>query len=425
MICIDDFALKKRQNYGTVMVDIETHKIIDMIDSREEEKVTEWLKTYPNLEVISRDGGIMYKSASDKAHPKAKQISDRFHILKNLTEYAKDALKRILKKQIDITEEQSSEECSKIKKKYEYKTKWDIILKVKELKKQKYRIIDIAQYLGISEKTVIEYNKISLKEKKKYEKVPIKELKSQVSINNKWKLIQEVQEEYKKCHKYSVIGRKFNIDARTVKKYLQIKEKPINGNRNREYVGKLSLYKNKIIKLNNEGLTWKMIKEEIQKEGYKGSDSLLRMYLAKIKKNNIKEKQINQVVDRDTMITLLYKEIEEVTKITKEIFEKVINKFSEAKKIYEIVKEFKEIMFSKKYKKIEKWIKKAKNYKIPEIDSFINGIERDFEAVKNAIKYNYNNGLAEGSVNKIKLIKRIMYGRCSFELLRKKVLLQY
>ena len=238
MICIDDFALKKRQNYGTVMVDIETHKIIDMIDSREEEKVTEWLKTYPNLEVISRDGGIMYKSASDKAHPKAKQISDRFHILKNLTEYAKDALKRILKKQIDITEEQSSEECSKIKKKYEYKTKWDIILKVKELKKQKYRIIDIAQYLGISEKTVIEYNKISLKEKKKYEKVPIKELKSQVSKNNKWKLIQEVQEEYKKCHKYSVIGRKFNIDARTVKKYLQIKEKPINGNRNREYVGK-------------------------------------------------------------------------------------------------------------------------------------------------------------------------------------------
>ncbi len=168
-----------------------------------------------------------------------------------------------------------------------------------------------------------------------------------------------------------------------------------------------------------------MIKEEIQKEGYKGSDSLLRTYLAKIRKNNIKEKQIKKVVDRETMITLLYKEIDEVTKITKEIFEKVINKFSEAKKIYEIVKKFKEIIFSKKYKKIEKWKKKAKKYKIPEIDSFINGIERDFEAVKNAIKYNYNNGLAEGSVNKIKLIKRIMYGRCSFELLRKKVLLQY
>ncbi len=79
------------------MVDMETHRIIDLLESRQEDDVSEWLKTYPNLEIISRDGGIMYKSASDKSHPKAKQVSDRFHILKNLTEYAKTALKRLLK----------------------------------------------------------------------------------------------------------------------------------------------------------------------------------------------------------------------------------------------------------------------------------------------------------------------------------------
>ena len=99
--------------------------------------------------------------------------------------------------------------------------------------------------------------------------------------------------------------------------------------------------------------------------------------------------------------------------------------FPEAGKIYDIVKEFKEIMFGKKYEKLEKWIKETKKHKIPEINSFLNGIERDFEAVKNGIKYDYNNGLAEGSVNKIKVIKRIMYGRCSFDLLKQKVLLQY
>ena len=59
------------------MIDIETHKIIDLLESRNEEEVTEWLKTYPNIEIISRDGGIMYKSSSDKAHPKAKQIRTR------------------------------------------------------------------------------------------------------------------------------------------------------------------------------------------------------------------------------------------------------------------------------------------------------------------------------------------------------------
>lgn len=403
------------------MIDIETHQIIDMIDSREEDDVTKWLESYSNLEVISRDGGIMYKSASDKSHPKAKQISDRFHVLKNLTEYAKDALKRLLKKQINITEENATEVISKVEKKYEYKTKWDIILKVKELRKQKYRVIDIAQYLGISEKTVIEYNKISLDEKAKYEKISMQELKSQVSENNKWKLIQEVQKEYQKYHKYSAVGRKFNIDDRTVKKYLQIKEPPVNGNKNREYTSKLNLYKNKIIKMNNEGFTWKVIKESIQRDGYKGTDSLLRAYLSKIKKEKIKSKEINQIVERSTMITLLYK----VTKITKEIYEKVITMFPKAGKIYEIVKEFKEIMFSKKPEKLEKWIQETKKQKIPEIDSFLNGIERDIKAVKNGIKYDYNNGLAEGSVNKIKVIKRIMYGRCSFDLLKQKVLLQY
>ena len=52
----------------------------------------------------------------------------------------------------------------------------------------------------------------------------------------------------------------------------------------------------------------------------------------------------------------------------------------------------------------------------------LNGIKKDITAVKNGIIYSYNNGLAEGSVNKIKVIKRIMYGRNSFELLKAKVL---
>lgn len=385
-MCIDDFALKKRHNYGTVMIDIETHKIIDMIKSRQEDDVTEWLKTYPNLEIISRDGGIMYKSSSDKAHPKAKQVSDRFHILKNLTEYGTNALKRILKNQIKISEENAKVETSKTKKKYEYKTKWDLILKVKELRKQKYRIIDISQSLGIGEKTVIEYNKIPMEDKEKYNKIPTEELKSQVIQENKWELIQQVQEEYKKVQKYSVVARKYNLDDRTVKKYLQIKESPINGNKNREYASKLDLYKNKIIEMNNKGYSWKLIKDEIKKEGYIGSDSLLRRYLSKIKKERTEVTQIEHVVERTTMITLLYKEIEYVKAINKELFDEVIKMFPEAGKIYEIIKEFKEIIFSKKENELDNWINKTRALKIPEINSFINRNRKRFRCCKKRYK---------------------------------------
>ena len=66
---------------------------------------------------------------------------------------------------------------------------------------------------------------------------------------------------------------------------------------------------------------------------------------------------------------------------------------------------------------------KTSSLEISEIDAYINGLNCDVKAVKNAIHYKYNNDLAEGSVNKIKLTKRIMYGRNSFQLLKAKLLL--
>lgn len=206
---------------------------------------------------------------------------------------------------------------------------------------------------------------------------------------------------------------------------MSIKEPPINGNKNREYHSKLDLYKNKIIEMNDDGFSWKKIYDEIKRKGYKGSESLLRTYLSKIKKKNIEAKNIEHIVERTTMISLLYREIENVKEITKELFDKVISMFPKTGIIYETVRSFKEIMFSKKENKLDSWIIETKKLNIQEFNSFINGIERDIDAVKNGIKYDYNNGLAEGSVNKIKVIKRIMYGRCSFALLKQKVLLQY
>ena len=85
-------------------------------------------------------------------------------------------------------------------------------------------------------------------------------------------------------------------------------------------------------------------------------------------------------------------------------------------------KEFKNILFSKKTDKLEIWLKKAKQLDVIELNSFINLIESDIEAVKNAIIYNFSNGLTEGFNNKTKVVKRQMYGRCSFDLLRLKIL---
>ena len=66
--------------------------------------------------------------------------------------------------------------------------------------------------------------------------------------------------------------------------------------------------------------------------------------------------------------------------------------------------------------------KRCKKINVKQLNSFITLIESDIDAVKNAIKYDYSNGLTEWFNNKTKVIKRVMYGRCSFDLLRLKVL---
>ena len=116
---------------------------------------------------------------------------------------------------------------------------------------------------------------------------------------------------------------------------------------------------------------------------------------------------------------MLYMKPEKIDGISIYDINSVFQLYPVLPKLYELVDSFKKLLFEKKVKNLSKWIKKAEKLDIDEIKSFLNGISMDIDGVKNAIKYKYSNGLAEG---KIKVIKRIMYGRSSFAYLRRKIL---
>jgi transposase len=94
----------------------------------------------------------------------------------------------------------------------------------------------------------------------------------------------------------------------------------------------------------------------------------------------------------------------------------------EIKKVLDLVSSFKSLLHGGDEISLEEWISEAELIDIQEINSFIKLIKRDYEAVHHAIIYSYSNGLIEGHNTKIKLIKRQMYGRCAFNLLRLKIL---
>lgn len=73
-----------------------------MINSRDYVDVVEWLKTFPNIKIVSRDGSMSYRNAIKEAHPDAIQVSDRFHLLKNLTQYCKDYIMKTLNQKVSV-----------------------------------------------------------------------------------------------------------------------------------------------------------------------------------------------------------------------------------------------------------------------------------------------------------------------------------
>ena len=290
--------------------------------------------------------------------PNAKQIVDRFHILKNLTDDLCNYLKRTVSDRI------------KLYKQDDFNTK-EVLTKRQQ-------------------------DKIN-------------------TANRKWELIKEAKQLYQNKHTKTFIAKKLGITRVTLNIYLSLEEPPVKDS-NCILDNYLPLIKQCII----DGKKTKEIFEKIKASGYKGKMTVLNMHMKSIRnevKNNI------SYLKRSKIKKLFFYNLEDIkNENLKQDLIFYLNQNEELKKIIDLEKEFKNILFSKKSDKLELWLEKAKQLDVIELNSFINLIESDIEAVKNAVIYNFSNGLTEGFNNKTKVIKRQMYGRCNFDLLRLKIL---
>jgi transposase len=126
---------------------------------------------------------------------------------------------------------------------------------------------------------------------------------------------------------------------------------------------------------------------------------------------------------RGMLISLLNKDISKFKEADQKKMKEYIETDGNLQNLYSAVNRFREILKGKDESRLEDWLSEVKRYNIRELNTFIMSVERDIEAVKNAIRTEFSNGIIEGVINKIKVIKRIMYGRCSFELLRLKAIM--
>jgi transposase len=121
-------------------------------------------------------------------------------------------------------------------------------------------------------------------------------------------------------------------------------------------------------------------------------------------------------------VWLFVRHADDLSEAEQETLATILSQCETARTIYQLVQDFRQILHLREGEKLNGWLERVRASQIRPLQSFVGGIERDKAAVLAGLTRPQNNGLVEGKVNKLKLIKRMMFGRAEFPLLRQRVL---
>lgn len=168
---IDDWAFRKRHTYGTILVDLERHCVIDLLPDRESATVATWLRNHPGIEIVSRDRGQTYIEGVTAGAPQATQVADRFHLLRNLLEVLMKVcegramdLKALVKEleALVLVSPATSEPAIETPKSDVTLSRREVLFQqVKQLQQQGHGQRAVARETGLSRQTVARYFHLS------------------------------------------------------------------------------------------------------------------------------------------------------------------------------------------------------------------------------------------------------------------------
>jgi transposase len=396
---VDDFALRKGHNYGTILVDLERHQPIAPLPDRTAETLEGWLKEHPGVDVLSRDRSKTYRSAMDKGAPGAIQVADRFHLLKNLEETLENffkgqaqTLQKVERAQLQATlvsvspplelpselplEPQSPKALNRTRRLEKYE-------QTHALRQQSYQIDDIAHHLGIGGRTVYTYLAAATFPER------------QPTV------------------------RSFSSGLEAYEPYLQQQWR-----------------------LGRQQTT--VLFQELQQQGYKGSYPTVARFtqqLRRLEPSKPNPDSLNDLPDvpgrgpAPVVQKILQKPLSArraawlvlqrpQTLTTDE--EKLLNQLAEQTELataITLTQEFIHLVRQRLPEQLDNWFERTKDSTIKVFQSFAKGIKEDYNAVKNGLTLEVSNGPVEGQNNRLKMLKRQMYGRAGLDLLEKRLIL--
>ena len=379
---LDDFAFRRGYRFGTLLVNLESHCVVDLLPDRQAETAARWMRQQPDLMVISRDRGGEYASAAREGAPQAIQCADRFHIVKNLTEAVQVLLARC---QAEILAEHKPDEPGQ--------------------DAQNKPIISIEEWRPLEPAHV--------------EKVRL------ARRAGRYGRYQQVVELSKQGIATKEIAGRVGLSDRTVRDWLKQGAFP-EAQKRRKKQSSFDPFAANVLKRWQDGehnglVLW----QEIKNQGYTGTDRSVYRYLKTLKQTEVRA-SLNparlQKYSVNAAIWLFVRDPKKLNELEREDLAAFCQASAALKKAYDLLQDFLSMAHKREGQRLDVWLARAAQSGLPELQSFVSGVEKDKDAVQAGLTWPINNGMVEGHVTKLKLIKRQMYGRASFALLRQRVL---
>jgi transposase len=390
---VDDFALAKGQVYGTVLVDMGTGDVIGLLPDREAASLQAWLKAHPGAEVICRDRAGAYAEAARNGAPDAIQVADRWHLWHNLAEHADKAVAahRSCLTEPDL-DPASGPDCGDTPAGPAAPVLPDGL-----------RDVD----------------------------------------GRERRLVSRTRDRHAAVHELLAAGhslrsasRALGLDRKTVRRFASQPGPDMLLVKATSRPSILDPFKPYLGQRWNEGITnAAALHEEIRARGWTGGIVTVERYLRQFRTADGRDRQARAHPQltaptappppKTRQITSwLLRRPETLTDDEQAQLAAIRARCPHIDALACHVRSFAEMMTRRTGDNdLEGWLAAAEASDLPQLRSFAHGIRIDQQAVTNGLTLPWSSGKVEGTVNKIKMLKRQMYGRASFTLLRKRVIL--
>ena len=386
---VDDFAFRKGQRYGTILVDLERHRVIDLLPDREGSTLEGWLKSHPEVELIARDRALAYADGATKGAPQAVQVADRFHLIKNLVE----AFENLVRRRSFVLREAALEVSPR----------------------RQTEMMLLAE--GLLEALP--------------ERMP---KKSSAPSQQREQNRADRMARYEECRRLKQLGlsnheiaRRTGMCRETVRKFVcaEIFPERVTYPPRSQMTEPYAEYLKKRLKegCRNAALLYR----EIKAQGYRGGSATVRRLMRSWKHQlPVRYQRLEGLPDFDApaprqAVWWLLKP-EELEPNQKEYVSELQRLSPEISSGLKLVKEFQSLLVGKQADRFDQWRLSTEQSGLKELQSFSVGLMKDEAAVRAAMIYDWSSGQVEGNVNRLKMIKRMMFGRAGFAMLKARVL---